>query len=821
MKRTMPNIANYEVNKQRSERLLWPLASLLFRRRCPVCEVKDKVILEMAAEDLYTKDGTVDRHNKPANKEETGNKRTIPFILGNECCERLAYYGMGTNLVVYMKLRLNQPNATAANNVTNWSGTCYITPLIGAFLADAYWGRYRTIFIFSIIYVIGMTLLTLSASVPGIKPSCHGDDCHPKEIQSAVFFIALYLIALGTGGIKPCVSSFGADQFDDNDEKEKKTKSSYFNWFYFSINIGALIASSVLVWIQMNVGWGWGFGIPAVAMAIALMFFLSGTPMYRRQKPGGSPLTRLAQVIVAAIRKYNVKVPSEKALLYENVDDESAIEGSRKLDHTDQFGFFDKAATVTEADEVKMGNAWNLCTVTQVEELKSIIRILPIWASGIVFSAVYSQMSTMFVLQGGTMDPRMGPHFEIPSASLSIFDTLSVLVWVPIYNNILVPMVGKYRGNKYGFTQLERIGIGLVISVLAMVVAGVLEVVRLGMVRRNNYYDLPQVPMSIFWQVPQYFIIGCAEVFTFIGQLEFFYDQAPDAMRSTCAALSLTTNALGNYLSTLLVTVVTNVTTRGGKLGWIPDNLNRGHLENFYWLLAVLSVVNFFVYLWIAKCSNAAEPGGPPSSEGDKRKQELLAKIAQLQAEKVRLTDYLDDRSAYLTQFAEDANAEFDEVAENARKGLEEASDRIMENLESRMQAFEEAAQSNKEEIEKNDKLLADFEEQLDKDRNEGLFFKNLKQKPPQAKQNAAEEVAKLKKVTKENFGLKVRSNIYLALIYLLIFTIADTLIFYPESDWRKVAALGVILVGLVAQFLYEQKMSASPENIEGEDEEK
>ncbi|XP_068668533.1 LOW QUALITY PROTEIN: protein NRT1/ PTR FAMILY 8.1-like [Aristolochia californica] len=557
----------------------------------------------MAVEDTYTKDGTVDRHNNPANKKKTGNKRTIPFILGNECCERLAYYGMGTNLVLYMKLRLHQPNATAANNVTNWSGTCYITPLIGAFLADAYWGRYRTIVTFSIIYVIGMTLLTLSASVSGIKPSCHGDDCHPKEIQSAVFFVALYLIALGTGGIKPCVSSFGADQFDDADEKEKKTKSSYFNWFYFSINIGALIASSVLVWIQMNVGWGWGFGIPAVAMAIALIFFLSGTGMYRRQKPGGSPLTRLVQVIVAAIRKYNVKVPDDKDVLYENVDDESAIEGSRKLDHTNQFGFFDKAAVASESNQIKGGmeDPWRLCTVTQVEELKSIIRLLPVWATGIMFATVYSQMSTMFVLQGQTMNAHMGPHFEIPSASLSIFDTISVLIWVPIYNNIIVPVARQYTGHDRGFTQLQRMGIGLVISIFSMVAAGILEVVRLDMVRTHNYYDKEQVPMSIFWQVPQYFLVGAAEVFTFIGQLEFFYDQAPDAMRSMCSALSLTTVALGNYLSTLLVTIVTKITTKHGKLGWIPDNLNRGHLDYFYWLLAILSLVNFGMYLLVAR----------------------------------------------------------------------------------------------------------------------------------------------------------------------------------------------------------------------------
>lgn len=557
----------------------------------------------MAEEDIYTQDGTVDINKNPADKRKTGNWKACRFILGNECCERLAYYGMSTNLVNYLKLRLNQGNVTASNNVTNWSGTCYITPLIGAFLADAYLGRYWTIAGFSIIYVFGMTLLTMSASVHGLEPSCDKNGCHPTKTQIAACFTALYLIALGTGGIKPCVSSFGADQFDETDETERKKKSSFFNWFYFSINIGALIASSVLVWIQMNVGWGWGFGIPAVAMAIAVVSFFSGSRLYRIQKPGGSPLTRIIQVIVASFRKHNVEVPADKSLLYETADEEGCnIKGSRKLEHTDKLRFFDKAAVETQTDQIKgLTNPWRLCSVTQVEELKAIIRLLPVWASGIVFATVYSQMSTMFVLQGNTMDPHMGRHFKIPAASLSVFDTLSVIFWAPLYDQIIVPYARRLTGNERGFTQLQRMGIGLVISIFSMVTAGILEIVRLNMIRKNSYYDLTYIPMSIFWQVPQYFLIGCAEVFTFIGQLEFFYDQAPDAMRSLCSALSLTTVALGNYLSTLLVTIVTKITTKNGKLGWIPDNLNRGHLDYFYWLLAILSLLNFLVYLWIAK----------------------------------------------------------------------------------------------------------------------------------------------------------------------------------------------------------------------------
>ncbi|XAR58934.1 Peptide-transporting ATPase [Bertholletia excelsa] len=559
----------------------------------------------MEEDDIYTKDGTVDCRGNPANKKETGTWKACPYILGNECCERLAYYGMSSNIVLYFKHQLHQQSATAAKNQSDWSGTCYITPLIGAFLADAYLGRYWTIASFSIIYVIGMTLLTLSASVSGLKPSCSGkDDCHPIQTQSAVCFLALYLIALGTGGIKPCVSSYGADQFDDADEDEKKYKSSFFNWFYFSVNIGALIASSVLVYIQDNVGWGWGFGIPAVAMGIAVLSFFSGTRLYRNQKPGGSPLTRICQVLVASVRKYRVKVPEDNSLLYETADDaESAIKGSRKFDHTKDFSFFDKAAVVVQSDDEKGSeDPWRICTVTQVEELKAIVRLLPIWATGIIFSAVYNQMGNFFVLQGETMDTRVGnSSFKIPPASLGIFDTLSVIFWVPVYDRIIVPVTRKFTGHKNGLTQLQRMGIGLFISIFSMVSAGVLELVRLGIVKRHNYYDSEEIPMSIFWQVPQYFIIGCAEVFMFIGQLEFFYEQAPDAMRSLCSALSLTTVALGNYLSSLLVTIVTSISTKNGKLGWIPDNLNYGRLDYFFWLLAVLSVLNLGVYILVAK----------------------------------------------------------------------------------------------------------------------------------------------------------------------------------------------------------------------------
>lgn len=171
-----------------------------------------------------------------------------------------------------------------------------------------------------------MVLLTLCASIPALKPTSEA-----TAIQLSVFYTSLYLIALGTGGIKPCVSSFGADQFDSNDVLECKKMSSFFNWYYFSINIGALIASTVLVYIQENYSWAWGFGIPAIAMGIAICSFVFGSPLYRYQKVGSSPIIRMLQVCVAAYKKRKETVIPDD--LYET--EVSSIVGSRKLEHTD------------------------------------------------------------------------------------------------------------------------------------------------------------------------------------------------------------------------------------------------------------------------------------------------------------------------------------------------------------------------------------------------------------------------------------------------------------------------------------------------------
>jgi len=176
-----------------------------------------------------------------------------------------------------------------------------------------------------------MLTLTVSACLPFAMM----DSPHNGVIHRATAYLGLYLVALGTGGIKPCTSSLGAEQFDGTDMTERVTKASFFNWYYFSINIGSLLSGTVIVLMQENIGWGVGFAMPMVFMVLGLAVFVAGRKVYRYKKLGGSPLTRVAQVVVAAVRNCHLELPEHTSALHH--DTPSAIEPNFKTEAARQF----------------------------------------------------------------------------------------------------------------------------------------------------------------------------------------------------------------------------------------------------------------------------------------------------------------------------------------------------------------------------------------------------------------------------------------------------------------------------------------------------
>lgn len=262
--------------------------------------------------------------------------------------------------------------------------------------------------------------------------------------------------------------------------------------------------------------------------------------------------------------------------------------------------FLDKAA-IKDSNEVgnQETNKWKLSTLTDVEEVKMVIRMLPIWATTIMFWSVHAQMTTFSVAQASTMQRKI-KSFEIPSAAMTGFFVLSTLVTVPIYDRFIMPMVKRVSNNPYGLTPLQRIGVGLTLSVLGMCGAALCEIKRLHVARSKGLVNDPvtTVPVTVFWLLPQFILVGSGEAFIYVGQLDFFLKECPKGMKTMSTGLFLSTLSLGFFFSSVLVSIVHSAT---GKKPWIADNLNQGRLYDFYWLLAVMSALNFIFFFMCAK----------------------------------------------------------------------------------------------------------------------------------------------------------------------------------------------------------------------------
>lgn len=549
-------------------------------------------------EEKWVHDFSVDHKGKVPLRASTGAWRASLFIISIEFSERLSYFGIATSLIIYLAKVIHQDLKTAAKSVNYWTGVTTMMPLVGGFVADAYMGRFSTVLVSSIIYLLGLLLLTMSRVIPSWKPCASSLCLKPRKFHEVVFFLAIYLISIGTGGHKPALESFGADQFDDDHPEERRKKLSFFNWWNCGLCSGLLIAVTVIVYVQDHVSWGVADIILTCVMASTIVIFCVGRPYYRFRIPTGSPLTPMLQVLVAAISKRNLPHPSSPAQLYEVP--KSAKSRGRLLCHTKNLKFLDKAAIIEgkQSSVQNQENSWRLVTVTKVEEMKLILKLIPIWLTSLPFGICVAQTSTFFIKQSTTMNRNITHSFLIPPASVYGLSAIGMIISVAIYDKILIPFLRRTTGNERGINLLQRIGIGMIFTFTTMVVAALVERKRLNLVDEDPIKG--SLSMSVFWLAPQFLIIGMGDGFSLVGLQEYFYDQVPDSMRSLGIGLYLSVLGVANFLSSFLITIVDRVTENGGK-SWFGKDLNTSRLDYFYWLLAAMIAVNLGVYVAVAR----------------------------------------------------------------------------------------------------------------------------------------------------------------------------------------------------------------------------
>lgn len=373
-----------------------------------------------------------DNSNAGAGKdvESAGKKLPYPkavfFILTNEFCERFSYYGMRAILILYLKnvLLFNEDDATVIYHT--FTMLCYFTPLFGSIVADSFLGKFRTIFYLSIVYAAGNIILSLSAIGPLNLP------------QVPISMIGLALIALGTGGIKPCVSSFGGDQFKLPEQESQL--ASFFSVFYFSINAGSLISTFVTPIFRKDVKcfdqddcYPLAFGVPAILMVTSLVVFLIGRIMYVIRKPTGNVVLAVVKTISHAL---SVKRKSK------------------------------------EKKEHWMDYAEDKYSKRDIGDIKIVLRVLFLYIPLPLFWALFDQQGSRWTFQASRMNGDVG-SFVFKPDQMQVVNPLLVLAFIPIFDQGIYPLLAKCNLLK---KPLQRLTVGGIFAGISFMVSGFVEV---------------------------------------------------------------------------------------------------------------------------------------------------------------------------------------------------------------------------------------------------------------------------------------------------------------------------------------------------------
>ncbi|KAK3183497.1 hypothetical protein Dsin_030783 [Dipteronia sinensis] len=514
--------------------------------------------------------------------------------------ERFAFKGVASNLVTYLTDVVKMSNSSAAKTVNNWCGFTSIMPLLLATLADSYWDRYSTIISFSFIYVMGLGALTSTA----FSWTSSSTSSNSSRSSSAFLYWSLCLISLGQGGYNPSLQAFGADQLDNDDDHDElpnsedncksNKKSVFFTWWYFGVCSGSLLGVTVMCYIQDTYGWVLGFAIPTIAMVTSTISFLCGSRIYTyksdEKTDAKSPFLSLVRAIKAVASKLIVRTTT----LSKEESDLEELELQEKPLYRQNLG-----GNKEDLDEDEISKKGNYL----VENAKIVIRLFPIWTMLLMFAVIFQQPATFFTKQGMTMKRNIGSSFKIPPATLQSAITVSIMLLMPLYDTILIPIARKITRNEKGINVMQRMGVGMFLSIIAMVIAAIVETKRLEMSKQTGDSQSDQtVPLSIFWLLPQYILLGISDIFTVVGMQEFFYNEVPIRMRTMAFALYTSVFGVGSFMSALFISLVEAFTSSSGsKHSWFSDDMSEARIDKYYWLLALASAFSFLIYLILCK----------------------------------------------------------------------------------------------------------------------------------------------------------------------------------------------------------------------------
>ncbi|NXS32340.1 S15A1 protein, partial [Pomatostomus ruficeps] len=371
----------------------------------------------------------------------SGFPLSIFFIVINEFCERFSYYGMKAVLILYFKYFLDWEDNFSTAIYHTFVALCYLTPILGAILADSWLGKFKTIVYLSIVYTIGQAVLSVG-SINDLTD--HNRDGSPDNISLhiALSMIGLILIALGTGGIKPCVSAFGGDQFEDDQEEQRST---FFSLFYLSINSGSLLSTIVTPNLRAKECgihtkqrcYPLAFGVPAVLMAVALVVFLIGNKMYKKVKPQGNVILQVSKCVGFAI-KNRFWHRSKEFPKREHWLDWASEKYDKQL----------------------------------IAQTKMVLKVLFLYIPLPMFWALFDQQGSRWTLQATAMNGKFGV-LSIEPDQMQIVNPILIVIMVPVVDYLVYPLIKKCKIN---FTPLKKMTVGMFLASMAFVAAALVQV---------------------------------------------------------------------------------------------------------------------------------------------------------------------------------------------------------------------------------------------------------------------------------------------------------------------------------------------------------